>query len=257
MREVINLKALITGASSGIGKEIAIYLDSLGYETILVSRNKVELEKLRKSLKNKSKIVVMNLSDLNNIKSLYVLVKNETIDILINNAGFGVFGEFAKTEISKEIEMIDVNIRAMHTLMKLFLKDMKKRDSGYILNVSSSASFMPGPLMASYYASKAYVTRLTEAVSYELEKENSKVRVSCLCPGPVDTNFNQVAGVDFSAKPLDATYVAKYGVDKMFSGKTVIIPGFSMKCAKFFSRFFSSHYIMKFTYNIQKKKKKD
>ena len=256
MKEVITLKALITGASSGIGKEIAIYLDSLGYETILVSRNKTELEKLQKSLKNKSKIVVMDLSDLNNIKSLYVLVKNETIDILINNAGVGVFGEFTKTEISREMEMIDVNIRAMHTLMKLFLKDMKKRDSGYILNVSSSASFMPGPLMASYYASKAYVTRLTEAVSYELEKKNSKVKVSCLCPGPVDTNFNEVAGVNFSAKPLDAKYVARYAVDKMFKGKTVIIPGFSMKCVKFFSRFLSSHYIMKFTYNIQKKKEK-
>lgn len=256
MKGMITLKALITGASSGIGKEISIYLDNLGYETILVSRNKVELEKLQKQLKNKSKIVVMDLSDLNNIKSLYVLVKNEIIDVLINNAGFGVFGEFAKTEISREMEMIDVNIRAVHTLMKLFLKDMKKRNSGYILNVSSSASFMPGPLMASYYASKAYVTRLTEAVSYELEKENSNVKVSCLCPGPVDTNFNEVAGVKFSAKPLDAKYVAKYGIDKMFKGKRVIIPGISMKCAKFFSRFVTNHFVMRFTYNIQKKKEK-
>jgi len=249
------LKALITGASSGIGRDMVIYLDSLGYQTILVSRNKSELERVQKSLKNKSKIVVMDLSDLNNLKSLYVLVKNENIDVLINNAGFGVFGEFTRTEISREMEMIDVNIRAVHTLMKLFLKDMKKRNSGYILNVSSSASFMPGPLMASYYASKAYVTRLTEAVSYELEKEGSKVKVSCLCPGPVNTNFNEVAGVSFSAKPLSSNYVAKYGIDNMFKGKTVIVPGFTMRCAKFFTRFFNSHFIMRFTYSIQKKKK--
>lgn len=249
------MKALITGASSGIGREMAIYLDKLGYETILVSRDKSRLEKVKDELKNKSKIVVMDLGDLANIKSLYVLLKNEEIDVLINNAGFGIFGEFTKTDMTRDMEMLDINIKAMHILMKLFLKDMKKRNSGYILNVSSSACFMPGPLMASYYASKAYVTSLTESVSFELEKENSNVKVSCLCPGPVDTNFNNVAGVKFSVKPLRPDYVAKYGIDKMFKGKTVIIPGFSMKCAKFFSRFVSWHFISSITYNIQRKKK--
>lgn len=257
VEEVIHLKALITGASSGIGKEMAVYLDKLGYETFLVSRNKTELEKVQKSLKNKSKIVVMDLCDLNNLKSLYILLKNENIDVLINNAGFGLYGEFTKTEISKEMEMLDINIKAVHTLMKLFLKDMKKRNSGYILNVSSSASFMPGPLMSSYYASKAYVTSITEAVAYELEKEKSNVKVSCLCPGPVDTNFNNVAGVTFSVKPLLPSYVAKYAIDKMFNKKTVIIPGFRIKCVKFFSRFVTNHFIMRFTYKIQKKKRKD
>lgn len=248
------MKALITGASSGIGRDIAIYLDSLGYETILVARNKISLENLQENLKNKSKIVVMDLTELSNLKSLYVLVKNEDIDVLINNAGFGVFGEFSKTDISREMEMIEVNIRAVHVLTKLFLKDMKKKNKGYILNVSSSAGFMPGPLMASYYASKSYVTSLTQAISYELEKEKSNVRISCLCPGPVDTNFNKVADVSFAVTPLSSSYVSKYAIDQMLKGKTVIIPGFKMKCARFFSRFVSNHFVMGIVYKIQKKK---
>ncbi len=253
---MILLKALITGASSGIGREIAKYLDELGYDTILVARNKRALEELQKTLKCKSKIVVMDLEVVDNLKSLYVLVKNENIDILVNNAGFGIFGEFTKTEVSKEMSMLDLNVRSVHILMKLFLKDMKKRDSGYILNVSSSAGFMPGPLMASYYASKAYVTRLTEAVNYELKKSNSKVQVSCLCPGPVDTNFNHTAGVSFSVKPLTSEYVAKYAIDSMLKGKIVIVPGFKMKCAKFFSRFVSDKFVMNNVYRIQRKKEK-
>lgn len=257
MIEVILLKALITGASSGIGRDIAIYLDKLGYETILVARSKNSLEKLKEQLKNKSKIVVMDLSELANLKSLYVLVKNEDIDILVNNAGFGLFGNFTKTEISREMEMLDVNIKAVHILTKLFLKDMKKKDKGFILNVSSSASFMPGPLMASYYASKSYVTSLTQAISYELKREQSKVRVSCLCPGPVDTNFNKIADVSFAVSPLTSEFVAKYAIDQMLKGKTVIIPGFKMKCAKFFSRFVSSNFVMGVVYKIQQKKSKN
>ncbi len=248
------MKALITGASSGIGLEIAKYLDGLGYETILVARNKEKLEELQKSLKNKSKVIVMDLMVLDNLKSLYVLVKNENIDILVNNAGFGIYGEFLKTEISREMEMVDLNVRSLQILMKLFLKDMKKRDSGYILNVSSSASFAPGPLMAGYYATKAYVRSLSEAVNYELVKNKSKVRVACLCPGPVDTNFNQVAGVHFSVKPLSASFVAKYAIDSMLKGKTVIVPGFKMKCARFFSKILPTKVVMNFIYKMQRKK---
>ncbi len=249
------MKALVTGASSGIGKEIARYLDNLGYELFLVSRNKEQLEKVQASLKNKSKIIVMDLADFQNLKSLYVLLKNENIDVVVNNAGFGVYGPFTSTDLSQELNMIDVNVMSVHVLTKLFLKDMKKRDSGYILNVSSSASFYPGPLMASYYASKAYVRSLTEAISYELEKEHSHVKVCCLCPGPVDTNFNKRAGVEFSVSPLSSKDVAKYAVDGMFRGKRVIVPGFTMRCAKFFSRFASVHFIMKIVYRIQDKKK--
>ena len=146
------MKALVTGASSGIGLEIAKYLDSLGYSLILASRDKEKLEELQKLLKNKSKIVVLDLADMASLKNLYVFSKGEDIDILVNCAGFGIHGEFVATDLSNELNMVDVNIKAVHVLTKLFLRDMKKKDKGYILNVSSSASFYPGPLMASYYA---------------------------------------------------------------------------------------------------------
>lgn len=250
------MKALVTGASSGIGLEISKYLDSIGYEIILVARDKEKLESVAKTLTHKPKIIVMDLQQVEDIKSLYVLVKNDDIDILVNNAGFGLFGNFTETDLSKELSMIDINIKAVHILTKLFLKDMKRKNKGYILNIASSAAFQSGPLMATYYSTKSYVYRLTEAINYENKKEKVNVQVSCLCPGPVDTNFNKVAGVRFSVKPLKADYVAKYAIDQMVKGKMLIIPGFKMKCAKFFGRFLSDKKLMSITYRIQKKKVK-
>ena len=249
------MKALITGASSGIGRSMAKYLDSLEIELILVGRNKFELEDLQGQLKSKSKVVVVDLADLTKVKELYVLTRGEDIDILINNAGFGLFGEFVDTDINKELEMINTNIKAVHLLTKLYLRDMKKKNSGYILNVASSAAFGPGPLMATYYATKAYVNNLTEAINEELRRANCNVIVSSLCPGPVDTNFNNVAGVQFKAKPLSSDYVAKYAIDKLLQGKAVIIPGFKMKLALFARRFASRRFIRKITYKIQEAKK--
>ena len=250
------MKALVTGASSGIGREIAKYLDSLNYELILVARDKDKLESLSSKLKHKPKLVVIDLLLESSAKSLYVLTKNEDIDILINCAGFGNHGIFTETELANDLEMIDLNIKNLHILTKMFLKDMKKKDKGYILNVASAAAFQPGPLMATYYATKAYVLHLTEAIGYELKKEKSNVKISCLCPGPVDTNFNKVAGVKFSTKALSASYVAKYGIDKMLAGKLVIIPGFKMKCARFFGKFLPDKILMSITYRIQRKKYK-
>lgn len=250
------MKALVTGASSGIGLEMAKYLDTLGYEAILVARNKEKLESVAKTLKHKPKIIVMDLQQVEDIKSLYVLVKNDDIDILVNNAGFGLCGNFTETDLTKELNMIDINIKAVHILTKLFLKDMKRKNKGYILNVASSAAFQSGPLMATYYSTKSYVYRLTEAINYELKKEKVNVQVSCLCPGPVETNFNNIAEVKFSVKPLKADYVAKYAIDGMLKKKLLIIPGFKMKCAKFFGRFVSDKTLMRITYRIQKKKMK-
>ncbi len=250
------MKALITGASSGIGYSMAKYLSSLGYDLILVARNKEKLQKIQKEIKTDVKIVVADLSQESKLKDLYVLCKNDNIDVLINNAGFGTFGEFNSTDLALEMNMIDVNIKAVHILTKLFLKDMIKRNSGYILNVSSSASFQAGPLMSTYYATKSYVTKLTLAIYEELRRDKSKVHISCLCPGPVKTNFNDVANVDFSIKGLDSDYVAKYAIDKMFKNKMLIIPGTKMKLAKFFGRFLSDKFLLKCTYNIQKKKVK-
>ena len=250
------MKALVTGASSGIGLEIAKYLDALGYEVILVARSKEKLENVSKLLIHKPKIIVMDLQQVEDIKSLYVLVKNDDIDILVNNAGFGLCSNFTEADLTKELNMIDINIKAVHILTKLFLKDMKRKNKGYILNVASSAAFQSGPLMATYYSTKSYVYRLTEAINYELKKEKINVQVSCLCPGPVDTNFNNVANVKFSVKPLKANYVAKYAIDKMLDRKMLIVPGFKMKCAKFFGRFVSDKTLMSITYRIQKKKLK-
>ena len=249
------MKALITGASSGIGKSFAISLASLGYELILVGKDKEKLEKLQSSLNVESKVIVADLSDITKVKEVYVMTKNDDIDILINNAGFGLFGKFYETDINKEMEMISVNIEAVHLLTKLFLRDMQKKNSGYILNVASSASFGPGPLMATYYATKAYVNNLTEAINEELRRENSNVFVCSLCPGPVATNFNNVAGVEFSVKPLTSDEVANYAIDKMFKKKVIIIPGLKMKLALFGRRLLSRKLLRKITYNIQRSKK--
>ena len=248
------MKALITGASSGIGLDMAKYLATMKCELILVARDKEKLEKIQESLPTKVTIIVADLSNEQKVKELYVLTKNEKIDILINNAGFGVFGYFTETDINKELEMIDTNIRAVHLLTKFFVKDMEKNNFGYILNVASSAAFQPGPLMATYYATKSYVYQLTEALYYEQKKKNTNVNISVLCPGPVDTNFNNVAGVKFGVKPLKSSYVAKYAIDKMFKNKMLIIPGFTMKCAKFFGRFVSDKFMLRLAYRIQKRK---
>ncbi len=248
------MKALITGASSGIGKEMAKYLANLKYELILVGKNKEKLEEFQKTLKVPSKVIVADLSDVTKVKEVYIMTKNENIDILINNAGFGLFGKFYETDLNQEMEMINTNVIAVHLLTKLYLRDMQKRNSGYILNVASSAAFGPGPLMATYYATKAYVNNLTEAINEELKREKSNVFVCSLCPGPVDTNFNNVAKVKFSVKPLTSEEVAHYAIDMMFKKKVVIIPSFKMKLVLFGRRFVSRKFIRKWTYNIQKSK---
>lgn len=198
----------------------------------------------------------MDLSVVDNCVKLYENFKDENIDVLINNAGFGMYGNFDILDMNKEIEMINVNILACDILTKLFLKDMKKRDSGYILNVGSIAGFMPGPLMSSYYASKSYVVKLTQAIRKELKKSKSGVSVSVLCPGPVNTNFNNTAGVKFAVRPLSSEYVAKYAVDMLFKKKLVIVPGFTIKLARFFSKFTPDNILAEITYYIQTKKDK-
>ena len=159
------------------------------------------------------------------------------------------------TDLTKDLELINTNIKAVHILTKYFVKDMEKRNTDtYILNVASSAAFQPGPLMSTYYATKSYVYQLTEALYYEEKKKKTKVHVSVLCPGPVATNFNDVAGVKFSVKPLTSAYVARYAIDEMLKNKMLIIPGFKMKCAKFFSRFVSDKFLLRIIYRVQKRK---
>ena len=249
------MKALITGASSGIGADLARTLVNQGHEVILVARRKGKLEKLKKELGDSAKTIVMDVSSTFNCMDLYHKVRDENIDILINNAGFGLFGNFIHASLDKELDMIDLNIKAVHTLTKLFLKDFKKKNSGYILNVASSAAFLSGPLMSTYYASKAYVLHLSEAIYEELKKEKSNVSISILCPGPVDTEFNKVAGVTFSLKSKTSKEVAEYTIKKMFKRKMIIIPGIIMKLGIFSIRFVPRKLLLKIAYNFQNKKR--
>ena len=248
------MKALITGASSGLGADMARILSSRGYDLILVARSKEKLEKLKKELTTNIQIIPMDLSSTFNCMKLYNKVKKEDIDIVINNAGFGVFGKFDETSLDKELDMIDLNIKAVHVLTKVFLKDFKERNTGYILNVASAAAFLPGPLMATYYATKAYVLRLTEAIYEELKQNNINVYIGALCPGPVNTNFNNVAGVKFGVRPLESYDVAAYAIKRMFEHQLIIIPGNLMKINVMFNKFIPRGILLKIVYNIQKKK---
>lgn len=254
------MKALITGASSGIGWDFAHILSEMGYDIIAVARRSERLELLKKSLKTSVEIVCCDVSDVNQCISLSKYAPD--VDILINNAGFGVFGDLCSTDLDKELKMMDTNARAVHILTKLFVKEFKKRDRGYILNVASIASLFPGPLFGAYYASKAYVLRLTQSLAEELRQEKSNVSVSVLCPGPVHTEFEDVANVSFGTgkEPmtkgiiLESRKVAEYALDKMFSGKLLIIPGKLMKIAAFSRHIISDKLLAKILYFIQSKK---
>ncbi len=233
---------------------MARILHEEGHQLFLVARRENMLLQLKSELDNAPQIIVSDLSSEENCIALYESLKSENIDILINNAGFGVFGEFLETDLTRELSMIDVNVRALHILTKKFLADFVARDSGYIMNVASSAAFLPGPLLSSYYASKAYVQRLTLAIFEELRHKKSNVRICTLCPGPVDTEFNQTAGVSFNLKSLSAESVAKYALKKMFKGRLVIIPGIIIRLGVFFQRFLPTKLLLKISYNIQKSK---
>ena len=250
------MKVLITGASSGIGREFAKIMAKKGNDLVLIARNRTELEKLAKELKENNSINVevidTDLSIAENCIEIHKKVQN--VDILINNAGFGDCGNFTNTSLNKEISMINTNIVAYHILMKLYLIDMKAKGKGQILNVASIAGFMPGPLMATYYATKAYIVRISEAIREELKKEKSNVKISILCPGPVNTNFSKVANVKFHLKEASSEEVAKYAIKKMEKGKFYIIPGIDVKLAKIGAKFAPTTLTAKIAYKIQKRK---
>lgn len=259
------MKALITGASSGIGKDMAKILNEKGYDLVLVARDEDRLQETKQELEqsnknsnvnqernNKIEIISMDLTDEEKCKNLAQNVQD--IDILINNAGFGDCGRFDKTNLDKDISMIKTNVIAYHILTKLYLKQMKERNSGKILNVASIAGFMPGPLMATYYATKNYIVRLSEAIREELKKDKSNVQISILCPGPVETNFNKVANVKFKLREADSMQVAKYAIKKLEQGKFYIVPGIDVKFAKLGAKITPANLLSKITYKVQKRK---
>ncbi len=244
------MRALITGASSGIGREFAKILSKKGYDLVLVARDKEKLEDVKKELSTNIEIVCLDLSISENCKMLYNNYPD--MDLLINNAGFGDCGNFSSTSLDKELSMISTNITAYHILTKLYLINMKKKNSGHILNVASIAGFMPGPLMSTYYATKAYIVRLSEGIREELKKEKSSVKISILCPGPVNTNFNKVANVKFHLREANSFQVANYAIKHL--NKFYIIPGLDIKLAKFLAKIIPSSIVAKVTYRIQKRK---
>lgn len=248
------MKALITGATSGIGRCIAEILSKNGWELILTGRNEDMLKQLQKKL-GRTEIISADLSVESDVFRVYDFCKNKKIDLLVNNAGYGIFGRFDETDLADELNMINVNIKALHILTKLFLRDFRKRNHGRILNVASSAGFLTGPLLSSYYASKNYVVRLSFAIAEELRREKSKVKITVLCPGPVDTNFNSRAGVTFSMKPITPEYAAEYALKKTFAGQLIAIPELKIRAGIFASRFVPYKLLVAVIYSMQKQKK--
>lgn len=249
------MKALITGASSGIGRNMARELAKRGCDLILVARRVNRLEEIKNEITGVSvETIECDVSTEENCTKLYNSVKDKGVDMLVNNAGFGLAGEFLSTDLNKELNMIKTNVVAVHMLTKLFLKDFAEKDRGIILNVASSAAYMAGPYLSTYYATKNYVRRLTEAVYRELKEKNSNVSVSVLCPGPVNTEFNDVANVKFALKGLSSEYVARYAIEKALKGKLYIIPGLQMKLGVFLLRFIPNKLMLKISAHIQKKK---
>ena len=248
------MKALITGATSGIGREMAVILAKQGIDLIIASRDTKKMRQLAKRLPVNVKIVTVDLSKTEDCYNLYNETKNENIDILINNAGFGAFGYTWEVPLETELNMIDLNIRAVHILTKLFLADFRERDSGYILNVASSAGFLAGPLMSTYYATKSYVLRFTEAIHEELHRTGSNVKISALCPGHVETGFDQRANVKHSIGGVSVRKVAKCGINGMFRGDVVILPGILMKLTYIGEKFLPESLMLKAAYKAQSKK---
>ena len=229
----VKLTALVTGASGGIGEELARLFASDGHSLVLVARSRDKLERLAAELGERhhvpARVVASDLSHPESPREIFEELEGAgvSIDALVNNAGFGSYGLFAETELRHELGLLQVNVVALTHLTKLFLPGMLARGRGYVLNVASTAAFQPGPLMAVYYASKAYVLSLSEALSNECE--GTGVRVSALCPGPTETGFVAAAGMGdsklFDRAVMDARTVAEAGYRGLLAGRPVVIPG--------------------------------
>jgi len=232
----MNKTALITGASTGIGFEFAKLLAADGYNLVLIARDEQKLREIAGSFPSKFNISVKiypkDLSVTGDIENLVRQIREDagTIEILVNNAGFGLSGAFVDSDLARELEMIQLNVVSMVIFTKLWAKEMVQRKGGKILNVASTAAFQPGPLMAIYYATKAFVLSFSEALAEELKE--SGVTVTALCPGPTATQFSKRAELEKSrlfkggiVPVLDAATVAKIGYDGLSKGQCVVIPG--------------------------------
>ena len=246
---------LITGATSGIGKEFAKKYAAKGYRLIITGRRTEVLDYMKEKFGTNCRVITADLSDEAQCRKLLNDVEDEEIDIFINNAGFGTAGSFIETDLEKEISMVKVNDIAMHIMFKGILKKMHERGEGTILNVASSAGILPGgPYMATYYASKAYVVSLTRAVARELKELRSKVYVCALCPGPVETEFNENADVVFSLNGISTECCVSECLAGMKRKKTIIVPTLRMRVVMALSHLAPIPLAIAMTGSQQKKK---
>lgn len=256
------MTALVTGASGGIGEELARLFAADGHDLVLVARSADKLARLSEELSGRhgvsARVIARDLARASAPKEIFDELRRESVsvDALVNNAGIGSYGLFAETDLEQELELLQINIVALTHLTKLFLPSMLARASGYVLNVASTAAFQPGPLMAVYYASKAYVLSLSEALANETE--GTGVRVSALCPGPTETGFVAAAGMGdsklFDRAVMDARTVALEGYRGMLDGKTIVIPGFRNNLLARSIGFFPRSIVTKVVRGIQEKR---
>lgn len=252
--------ALITGASGGIGYELCQQFARNNYDLILVARDQEKLKKYadecKKNHNTKSTIILKDLSSATAADEIHQQLKHEhmTVDVLVNNAGFGSYGKFSETDLKKELSMMQVNIVTLTHLTKLLLPDMLAKKSGKILNVASTAAFFPGPLMAVYYATKAYVYSFSQAIREELK--NTGVSVTVLCPGPTRTGFEKKADLGssklFKKVSMDAKTVAEKAFQGLMENKPLVIPGIRNKMQVFSEHFVPRNLIAGIVENAQK-----
>ena len=249
------MKALVTGAGSGIGRALAVCLGQDSYDILAVGRDEQKLHDTAALVQTHTECLHADLSNREECFELYQRIKDDDIEIVINNAGFGVFGPFSETDLGSELSMLDVNIESVHILTKLFIKDFIRKNHGYILNVASAAAFLPGPLFSSYYASKAYVLRLTVAIREELRRTGvDGVYAGALCPGPVATPFNDTDGVVRSLPGLSPMRVARYALRKMYAKRTVIVPGLPQKLLQVGAKLVPESIAVRIVWSVQKHK---
>ena len=247
--------AVITGASSGIGAEFARQLSARGYNLLLVARRADRLEKLSDQLTTVCEIFTADLSKKSECLRLVKALEGRRVDLFINNAGFGACGAFSETDVGKELSMLRVNVLAMHRLFKFTLRKMEAQGFGTILNVASSAGLLPGgPYMAGYYASKAYVVSLTRGVARELQELHSPVYVCALCPGPVDTEFNDRAGVVFALKGITPEFCVQEAMHGMMHRRIIIVPSAFMRACTTAQKLLPASLLMPIVARQQKKK---
>ncbi len=251
------MNVLITGASAGIGRELAYLHAEQGDHLLLVGRNAEQLFETKHFVEQRGGSAVVLPYDIGQslqIKALLRATENTPVDILINNAGFGLYGEFIETDLARELNMIDVNIRALTHLTKAFARRMKIQGGGRIIQIASTSSFHGGPLMSVYYATKAYVFSFSEALADELAPYN--IQVTAVCPGATHTDFAKTADLAASGlfkRPgiMDASTVAQLSFTGYMKGKTLVIPGRSNAVYVFMTRIFSRRKLVQMTHQLQ------